>query len=176
MKADRSIREKKLNRIAIVLSCLVFLVVGLMRRIKIPIDFDLSFLPAVNATLNSTTAILLILGLFFIKQKNIKLHKRTMSLAIILSSLFLVCYVAYHLTTPETKFGGEGLIRTVYLVILLTHIVLAAVILPFILFTYIRAITGSYERHKKLARLLFPFWLYVAISGPVIFWMLRPYY
>ncbi len=169
-------REKKLNRIAIVLSIVVFLVVGLMRRVKIQTDIDFSFLPGINAALNTTTAILLVIGLIFIKRKNIQAHKRVMTLAIILSSLFLISYVLYHFTTPETQFGGEGMIRTVYLILLVTHIVLAAVILPFILFTYIRAITGSYERHKKLARLLFPFWLYVAISGPVIYWMLRPYY
>lgn len=169
-------REKKLNRLAIGVSILVFIVVGLMRRVKIETDFDFSFLPAVNAAINSTTAVLLIVGLWMIKQKNIQAHRKIMTAAIVLSALFLVSYVMYHFTTPETKFGGEGSIKVVYLILLASHIVLAGAILPFILFTYIRALTGQYERHKKLARWIFPFWLYVAISGPVIYWMLRPYY
>ena len=166
-------REKMLNRLAVGVSIIVFLVVGMMRRIKIATDIDFSFLAGVNAAINSITAALLVLGLWQIKQKNIRAHRRIMTAAIVLSSLFLVSYVTYHLTTPETKFGGEGIVRTLYLILLATHIILAGAILPFILFTYIRAITGQDERHRKLARWVFPFWLYVAVSGPVIYFMLR---
>jgi len=169
-------KEKMLNRLAIGVSIIVFLVVGMMRRVKISTDIDFSFLPLVNATINSTTTLILILGLWMIKKKNIQAHRRLMTTAIVLSALFLVSYVLYHFTTPETKYGGEGLSRTIYLILLGTHIVMAGAILPFILFVYIRALTGQYERHKRLARLVFPFWLYVAISGPVIYFMLRPYY
>ena len=169
-------REKMLNRLAIGVSIIVFIVVGMMRRIKVQTDIDFSFLPAVNAAINSTTTIILLLGLWMIKKKNIQAHRKLMTIAIVLSALFLVSYVLYHFTTPETKYGGEGVSRTIYLILLATHIVMAGAILPFILFTYIRALTGQYERHKKLARWVFPFWLYVAISGPVIYFMLRPYY
>ncbi len=169
-------REKILNRLAIGVSIVVFMVVGMMRRIKIQTDIDFSFLPAVNAAINSTTAILLLLGVWMVKQKKVSAHRKIMTTAIVLSALFLVSYVLYHFTTPETKYGGEGLSRTIYLILLATHIVLAGAILPFILFTYIRALTGQYERHKRLARWVFPFWLYVAITGPVIYFMLRPYY
>jgi len=169
-------REKILNRLAIGVSVIVFIVVGMMRRVKIQTDIDFSFLPAVNAAINSTTAVLLLLGLWKIKQKNVQAHRKIMTTAIVLSALFLLSYVLYHFTTPETRYGGEGLSHTIYLILLATHIVLAGAILPFILFTYIRALTGQYERHKKLARWVFPFWLYVAITGPVIYFMLRPYY
>ncbi|HHB78644.1 MAG TPA: DUF420 domain-containing protein [Saprospiraceae bacterium] len=176
MRNSQKHREKILNRLAIGVSVVVFVTVVMMRRIKIETSIDFSILPAVNATINTVTTLLLLLGLWQIKQKNISSHRRVMSLAIILSSLFLVSYVVYHLTTPETKFGGDGLVRILYLILLGTHIILAGAILPFILFTYIRAITGQYERHKKLARRVFPLWLYVAITGPVIYFMLRPYY
>ena len=183
---------KRLNTAAWILTGAVLLLVGLMRRVKIPLpeNWDFSFLPPFHATVNALTAVVLLAAFYFIKQKNIKAHRRAIYLAIGLSVLFLLSYVAYHFTTPETLYGdldhdgvlspeelaAVGSSRTWYLVLLLTHIVLAALIFPFILFTFIRAYTGQYERHRKMARWVFPIWLYVAITGPVAYYMLMPYY
>lgn len=169
---------KRLNIWAWVVSGAVLLLVGLMRRIKIPLPdgWDFSFLPPFHATLNALTAVVLIAAFYFIKQKNVKMHRRMIYVAITLSALFLLSYVAYHFTTEETKFGGEGTIRYIYYFILITHITLAGLILPFILFTFIRAYTNQIERHRKMARWVFPLWLYVAITGPICYIMLMPYY
>jgi putative membrane protein len=183
---------KKLNVAAWVITGAVLILVGLMRRVKIPLPegVDVSFLPPFHATVNALTAVVLLIALYFIKQKNVKAHRQAIFAAMVLSVLFLLSYVAYHFTTPETIFGdlnhdGElstselaavGSTRTVYLVILLSHIVLAAVSLPFILFTFIRGYTGQVERHKKMARWVWPVWFYVAVTGPVAYFMLMPYY
>ena len=125
-----------------------------------------------------------------IKQKNIAAHQRLMNVAVVLSGLFLVGYVIYHLTNPDTLFGDinhdgvvdeaellqVGGVRTIYLIILISHIVLAAVILPFILFTYIRAYTNQIAKHRRMAKWVFPLWLYVAVTGPILYWMISPYY
>ena len=154
---------------------MILAVVG-MRKFKIHTDIDLGILPAFHAFLNSITAILLLAALYFIKNGNIANHRRMTTSAMITSAIFLVSYVLYHITTEETKFGGEGLIRTIYFVLLITHIIAAAAILPFVLITFNRAFTGSFERHKKIARWVYPVWLYVAISGPLCYFMLKPYY
>ena len=167
---------KKLNRVAWGLTILVLLLVGMMRRIHIDSDIDFTFLPPLYSTLNGLTAIVLLVALYFIKQKNVAAHQKSMYLAMFLSALFLLGYVVYHFTTPETKFCQEGNIRMVYFFLLITHIVLAALILPFILFTYIRAFTGQIERHRKMAKWVFPLWFYVAITGPILYMMLRPCY
>jgi len=167
---------KKLNRIAYVLSVVILLVVVLMRRIKIPTDIDFGFLPPLHASLNAITAIILIYALIKIKNKQIKAHQQAMTLAMVTSALFLLSYVVYHITTEETRFGGEGAIKVFYLILLITHIILAAVTLPFIMFTFIRGFTGQVDRHKKMARWVFPLWLYVAITGPICYLMLKPYY
>lgn len=167
---------RKLDIIATVISVAVLILVVMMRRVKIPTEMDFSFLPPFHATLNGITAVVLLIALYFIKKKNIEAHRKSMLLAIGLSVLFLLSYVLYHFTTEETRFGGEGTIRYVYFFILITHIILAAVILPFILFTFNRAITNQITKHKKLARWVYPIWLYVAITGPLCYFMLKPYY
>ncbi len=167
---------RKLDIIASVISVAVLVLVVMMRRVKIPTEIDFSFLPPFHATLNGITAVVLLIALYFIKNKNIEAHRKSMFLAIGLSVLFLLSYVLYHFTTEETRFGGEGTIRYVYFFILITHIILAAVILPFILFTFNRAITNQITKHKKLARWVYPIWLYVAITGPLCYFMLKPYY
>jgi putative membrane protein len=183
---------RKLNVYAWIITGVVLTLVGLMRRVKIslPDGWDVGFLPPFHATLNALTAVVLLIALYYIKQKNIAAHQKAIYVAVGLSVLFLLSYVAYHFTTPETVFGdlnGDGVLddaeklavggkRTVYLVILLTHIVLAAVILPFILFTFIRAYTGQYEKHRKMAKWVWPLWFYVAVTGPVAYFMLAPYY
>lgn len=167
---------KKLNRLAYILSAAVILLVGGMRRIKIETEIDFTFLPAVYSSLNAITAVLLIIAFVYIKKRNIAMHRKLMSTAVITSALFLLGYVLYHFTTPETLYCKEGSIRYVYFVILITHIILAAVILPFILFTYIRGFTDQIEKHRKMAKWVYPLWLYVAITGPVLYFMLRPCY
>jgi putative membrane protein len=168
--------EKKLNRFAWVITGVVLLLVVLMRRVRIPTDIDFSFLPPVYSTLNAMTAVILIAGLYFIKNKQVENHRKAMTLSILSSLLFLLGYVVYHFTTDETKFGGEGAIRYVYFFLLITHVVLAAVIFPFILFTFIRAYTNQFDRHRKMARWVYWVWLYVAVTGPVLYFMIKPYY
>jgi putative membrane protein len=170
--------QKRLYIGAWILTGIVLLLVGMMRRVKIPLPegWDFGFLPPFHATLNALTAVVLLIALYYIKQKNVMMHRRMIYVAMSLSALFLLSYVAYHFTTPETKFGGEGFIRYVYYFILITHIILAALTLPFILFTFIRAYTNQFDRHRKMARWVFPLWLYVAITGPICYLMLMPYY
>ena len=136
----------------------------------------LSFLPPIYATINGFTAITLFLAVIAIKRGNQKLHAALVKLSITLSIAFLVMYVAYHMTSDSTPFGGEGIIRPIYFFILITHIMLSIIIIPFVLFTYVRGISGSYERHKKLARITYPLWMYVAITGVVVYIMISPYY
>ena len=181
---------KKLNIGAWIVTVVVLLLVGMMRRVKIDLGVDLSFLPAFHATMNALTAVVLIVAFYFIKQKNVEAHRKAIYVAIGLSVLFLLSYVAYHFTNPETIFGdvnGDGTLsaeelvavgsaRTVYLIVLISHIILAALTLPFILFTFIRAYTNQIEKHRKMAKWVFPLWLYVAITGPICYYMLLPYY
>lgn len=169
---------KRLNALAWVVTAIVLILVGLMRRVKIPLPegWDFSFLPPFHATLNALTAVVLMAAFYFIKQKNVIMHRRMIYAAMTLSALFLLSYVTYHFTTEETSFGGTGTIRYVYYFILITHISLAGLILPFILFTFIKAYTNQIEQHRKMARWVFPMWLYVAITGPVCYLMLMPYY
>lgn len=168
--------EKRLNIIAYIVSAVVLLLVGAMRRYKIDLGVDFSFLPPVHASLNALAAVILLFAFYFIKNKQIENHRRAIYAAMVCSALFLVSYVLYHFTTPETRYGGQGLMRTVYFFFLITHVILAAVILPFILLTFNRAFTGQFERHKKMARWVFPLWLYVAVTGPICYLMLKPYY
>ncbi len=167
---------RKLNRLSWVVSGVVFLAVVMMRRIKISTDIDFTFLPPLYSTLNGLTAILLIAAIIFIKKGMANNHRKMMTGALFTSALFLVCYVIYHITTPETLYCQEGSIRYVYFTLLISHIILAAVILPFILFTYVRAYTNQFVQHKAMARWVFPLWLYVALTGPIIYLMLRPCY
>lgn len=185
---------KKLKVTAWGLTAAVLVLVGLMRRpeLKIPLPegFTFSFLPPVHAVLNSIVSIALVVAVVAIKNKNIQAHKRAISVAMVSSVMFLLCYVAYHFTTAETLFGdinGDGVVdaqekmeagsaRTVYFLFLISHIVLAAVSLPFILFTWINGLTNQFAKHKKLARWVFPMWLYVAVTGPICYFLLKPYY
>ncbi len=175
MKENKQL-ARTLNKVAIVLSILVLLLVGLMRRVKIDLGVDFSFLPPVNATLNTIVSVLLIAALYFIKKKNIEAHKKAIMGAMFFSALFLLCYVLYHFTTEETTYCKEGAIKTVYFILLISHIVLAGVSLPFILFTFVRGYTYQVEKHKKLARYVWPVWFYVAVSGPICYLMLKSCY
>ncbi len=182
--------EARLNKVAWILSGVVLLLVGLMRRVKIPSPIDFGFLPPIHATLNAVTAALLVAALVAIKRRQVALHRGLILSALGASTLFLLSYVAYHFTKAEVLFGDadhDGVlsaaerlavagIRPAYLVLLLTHVVLAAVVLPFVLMTFTRAYTKQFARHKAMARWVFPLWLYVAVTGPVCYLMLRPYY
>lgn len=172
--------EKKFRTPIIIVSILIPIVVAILFSVKLK-DFGinvepLSFLPPIYASINGITAILLILAVRAIKNGNRSLHEKLMTSAIACSVIFLVMYVAYHMTSESTKFGGEGLIRYVYFFILLTHIALSVIIIPLVLFTYVRALSKQFDRHKKLARITFPLWLYVAVTGVVVYLMISPYY
>lgn len=172
--------EKKYNKWIVALSVIIPLAVAALFGVNLrKLGFDvepLSFLPPIYATVNGVTAVVLIAAFIAIKNKNIKLHERLMKIAIALSVAFLVMYVAYHMTSDSTKFGGEGAIKYAYYFILITHILLSIVIIPFVLITYVRAITNNIERHKKIAKITFPMWLYVAITGVIVYLMISPYY
>lgn len=169
---DQSI--KKLNLTGTILSVLILLVVVFMRKIHIETSIDFRFLPKVYTVLNAICAFVLIAAFVQIKRKNIINHKRLMTMAMIISTIFLICYVIYHITCPEVLYCKQGAIRTIYFVLLISHIVLAGFSFPFILFTYIRGLTMQVEKHKRLAKIIFPVWLYICISGPICYLMLLP--
>jgi len=168
--------EKKYNRWIVILSILIPVVVAILFGVKIPNAKPLTFLPPIYASINAATAAILVIAFWAITNKKIVLHKRLMQMAIVLSILFLLMYVAYHMTSDSTKFGGDGVIKYLYYFILITHIVLSIVVIPFVLITYVRAITNNFEKHKKIARITFPLWLYVAVSGVLVYIMISPYY
>ena len=172
--------EKKYNKWIVALSIIIPVAVAILFGVNLKeLGFNvkpLTFLPPIYATINGITALILIVALWAIKNKKLKLHERLMKFAIVLSVLFLVMYVAYHMTSDSTKFGGEGLIKYFYYFILITHILLSITVIPFVLITYVRAITNNIERHKKIAKITFPIWLYVAITGVVVYIMIAPYY
>lgn len=159
----------------IALSIILPLAVAALFRIKIP-GYDFSFLPPIYATINGLTAILLVVAVIAIKNKNRKLHELLMKTCIGLSAAFLVMYVLYHMTSDSTPFGREGQIRTVYYFILISHIILSVAVVPLVLFTFSRALSGNFERHRALAKFTFPIWLYVAITGVIVYIMISPYY
>jgi len=161
-----------------IFSFVVFAVVASLNKIKldIKVDFDVHIFAVANAIINSLVAVLLVAALMSVKQGKYLLHKKLMMGALVLSILFLVSYIAHHILAGETKFGGEGIMKLVYLIVLFTHILLAAVILPFILFTTYRAMVAEFPAHKKLAKITWPLWFYVAVTGPVVYLMISPYY
>jgi putative membrane protein len=167
---------KKYNKWIVILSVVIPIVVAVLFTVKIPNVEPLSFLPPIYATINGITALLLIWAVISIKKGNRKRHEQLMKTAIACSIAFLLMYVAYHMTSESTKFGGEGTIKYVYYFILLTHILLSIIVIPFVLITYVRAITNNFELHKKIAKVTFPIWLYVAITGVVVYLMISPYY
>ena len=177
---NKQISEKKYNIWITILSITIPVVVAILFKIKLK-DFGynvqpLSFLPAIYATINGITALLLISALIAIKNGKRKTHEYLMKTAIGLSVLFLVLYVAYHMTTDSTKYGGEGIMRTIYFVILISHIGLSIIVIPLVLTTYVKALSQQFDKHKKIARITFPIWLYVAITGVIVYLMISPYY
>jgi putative membrane protein len=172
--------EKKYNKLIIALSVIIPLAVAALFGVNLrKLGFDvqpLTFLPPIYASINAITAILLLVSLWAIKNQKRGLHEILNKTAIGCSVLFLVMYVAYHMTSDSTPYGGEGFVRYVYFFILITHIALSIVVIPFVLVTYVRAITNNFERHKKIAKITFPIWLYVAVTGVIVYVMISPYY
>lgn len=170
--------DKAVRILIIGFSIIVFGVVAALGNFhfNIQTNFNVHIFALLNAIINSCVAILLLLALFAVKKKKYLLHKKFMLAAIVLSVLFLVSYILHHVLAGETKFGGTGAIKIFYLILLATHILLAGLSLPFILFTAYRALTAEFLKHKKLARIIFPVWLYVAVTGVVVYLMISPYY
>lgn len=173
-------KERSYKKIITALSIMIPIAVAALFSINLKkLGFDvepLSFLPPIYATINGITAITLIAAVIAIKNGNRKLHEQLNTFAIACSLAFLLMYIAYHITSDSTKFGGEGIIKYVYYFILITHILLSIIIIPLVLTTYLRAKLSDFERHKKIAKKTFPLWLYVAITGVVIYFMISPYY
>ena len=167
--------EKMFNRLIILLSIVIPVAVALLFRIKVE-GYDLTFLPPIYATVNGLTAILLVLAVVSIKRGNRVVHERLMKSSLVLSASFLVMYVLYHITSDSTTYGNESWVKYVYYFILISHILLSIAVVPLVLFSYSRAVLRNFERHKKLARITFPIWLYVAISGVIVYIMISPYY
>ena len=175
MSSDIVAQEKRYKKIITILSIVIPLAVAALFGIKLDVE-PLSFLPPIYATINGVTAVLLVFAVIAIKKGNKKLHERLNTIAIACSALFLVMYVAYHMTSNSTPFGGEGLVKYVYFFILITHILLSIVIIPFVLITFMRARLGKFPEHKKIAKITFPLWLYVAVTGVIVYLMISPYY
>ncbi len=172
--------EKQFSKAIIAISIFIPVAVAILFSVRLK-DFGwqvapLDFLPPIYAGINAATAVVLVSGVLAIKNGKRKLHQRLMTLAIMLSVVFLVMYIAYHMTAESTKFGGEGPIRYLYFFILLTHIVLSIVTVPLVLITYVRTLSEQFDRHKKIAKITFPIWLYVAVTGVIVYLMISPYY
>lgn len=168
--------SKKYRPLVIAASVLVPVVVAILFTVRIPDAEPLTFLPPIYAGINALTSLLLIAALYFIKNGQRKIHEVLMKVCIGLSLIFLVMYIAYHMTTDPTPFGGEGVIKYVYYFILISHILLSIIVIPLVLTSYTRAISSEFISHKKISKITFPVWLYVAITGVIVYLMISPYY
>lgn len=174
------VKEKRYKKIITGLSIVIPIAVAALfginlRRLGVDVE-PLTFLPPIYATINGLTAVLLVASIIAIKNGKRKLHENLNTFAILCSLTFLLMYIAYHMTSDSTKFGGEGAIRYIYYFILITHIILSIVVIPLVLTTIMRAKLGDFKKHKKIARITFPIWLYVAITGVIVYLMISPYY
>lgn len=174
-KTDSTSSKDPYKKWIIAISVVVPLGVASLFSIKID-GYDFSFLPPIYASINALTAVLLVAGLVAIKNGKIDLHKRIMTTCLGLSALFLMLYVAYHMTSETTRYGGEGWVKGVYLFILASHILLSIGIIPLVLITYVRALAKRFDKHRKIARITWPIWFYVAVTGVVIYLMISPFY
>jgi putative membrane protein len=192
LQASWKKNDKKAKTLIFLFSIIVFAAIMLLSRVKwnVNMGFDVHLFAKANAIINSCVAVLLVIALIAVKSKNYKLHKNLMMTAMLLSILFLISYICHHLFAGETRFGDvdhNGIIsdaektaigssRMIYYILLGTHIPLAGIILPFILFSAYRALTGEFDKHKKLVRITWPIWFYVAVTGVIVYWMISPYY
>jgi putative membrane protein len=170
--------DKKASLLIILFSVIVFVAVVFLSRIKLEVvlPFNVHLFATVNAILNSLVSLLLVVGLIAVKNAKYQLHRNVMMSAMVLSLLFLVSYICHHLFSESTSYGGEGVMKSVYYFILITHIILAAVILPFILYTSYRALVAEWPAHRKLAKITWPIWFYVSVTGVIVYLMISPYY
>jgi len=157
-------------------SILIPLVVLILFNVRLPNVEPLNSFPPIYATINGLTAVILVLALFAVKNKKIKIHETLMKIAIALSLIFLIMYVAYHMTSEPTPYGGDGYIKYVYYFILITHVLLSIFIVPLVLITYVRAISKHFDSHRRIAKITFPIWLYIAVTGVIVYIMISPYY
>lgn len=176
MSKTTTVPEKEpYQKLIIGVSVAIPVAVAILFGVKVE-GYDLSFLPPIYASINGITAVLLTAALVAIKNKKRATHERLMKVCIGLSSLFLIMYVLYHMTSETTPYGGVGAIRYIYFFILITHILLSIIIIPLVLFSYVRAYRGDFARHRSLAKIAFPAWLYVAVTGVIVYLMISPYY
>jgi putative membrane protein len=173
---NKSIDERKFNRWITLVSIAIPVVVAVLFGVRLPGVAPLTFLPPIYAGINGVTAVLLLLALWAIKNGNRGLHQKLMTGSIVLSLLFLLMYVAYHMTSDSTPYGGTGSIRYVYYFILISHILLSIAVIPLVLKTYAKAYLKDFAGHRKLAKITFPIWLYVAVTGVIVYAMIAPYY
>lgn len=166
-------KVKNFKRFTIIASIAIPVVVAILFGVKIP-GVDLSFLPGIYATINGITAVLLVGALIAIKKKKIALHERLVKTCLVLSLLFLASYVAYHMTSDSTKYGGDY--KAIYFFILISHILLSIAVIPLVLFSYLFAWQGNFEKHKKWTKITWPLWFYVAVTGVIVYWMISPFY
>ncbi|MBO0948297.1 DUF420 domain-containing protein [Fibrella forsythiae] len=171
-------KEKNANRVINVVSIVIPVVVALILGIRQKFDLGswTTYLPHINGVINSLTSVLLLVGYYFIRQKNVAAHRAVMLAAFTLGSLFLIGYVLYHISNESTSFGGEGWIRPVYYFLLISHIALSVVVLWFVLRAVYFALTKQFELHKKMTRWAFPIWLYVSTTGVIVYLLIKPYY
>ena len=167
--------DKKLKQAIWVVSIVIPIAVAILFTVKIE-GLDLGFLPPIYASLNALTAIGLIVAIVAIKRKNRKLHQRVIQVCLIFSILFLLLYVLYHMTSDTTPYGGEGILKMTYFFLLISHILLSMIVIPIVLFAYLFAWQGDFVRHKKWTKFAFPLWLYVAVTGVLVYVMISPYY
>ncbi len=164
------------NVVIIVVSVLIPIIVAILSRVRIPNVAPLDMLPPIYAIINGATAILLVVAVMQIKRGNTRKHQILMKINILLSLLFLIMYIAYHVTSDMATYGGVGISRSIYYFILASHIILSGILVPLVLFTYKHAALGQYAKHRKLAKITFPIWFYVAVTGVVVYLMISPYY
>ncbi len=176
MKTEIALEQRDpYRKLIIALSIAIPVVVAILFRVQIP-GYDLSFLPPIYATINGVTAVLLVVAVNAIKNRKQKLHENLMKTCIGLSASFLVMYVLYHMTSEPTPYGGDGALKYVYYFILISHILLSVAITPLVLFTFSRALARNFERHRRLAKFTYPIWLYVAVTGVIVYVLISPYY
>lgn len=183
-------KSKNLRRLIVVLSIIIPLLVAVLFGVKIE-GIDLTFLPSIYAGINALTAVLLIVALILVKRRKLKLHERVMKICMVLSALFLLCYVAYHMTSNSTVYGdvsGDGILqdaermalssasRLIYFILLISHILLSVAVVPLVLYSFLYGLEGQFEKHKRLTRFTWPIWFYVAVTGVIVYFMISPYY
>lgn len=178
METIQPVQEQKANRIINLLSLAIPIAVAVLLGIRQKVDLGswTSYLPHLNAVINGVTSVLLLVGFYFIRQKNVAAHRQTMLMAFTLGAIFLVSYVLYHLTNESTPFGGQGVIRPVYYFLLITHIGLSIVVVWFVLRAVYFAVSGQIARHRQVVKWAFPIWLYVSTTGVIVYWLIKPYY